>query len=290
MGSEDHLVRLAQGRIGGQGLGFEYVNRRAAQLPRGQWVVGFKYDDTKTAEGRPITRDDLDQAAPDHPVYINHRGGHGSYVNSLALQKADVNKIVLLVGFIFVIFLLDIIEHLHDPEAFMEKLRHSAVSKRPEIVMTTANVAFFITRWMLFLGHFNYGRKGILDRTHTRLFTFASLEELFAQTGYQILDVRGIVAGGRRDVRAIQYTGKKANRIMAPRATQSGAWRSGAPIRQRHGRRQGRGLRARPLADGGGHRLRFAARVLGGGRLRRLDHLAPHLQADGQDGDRRPGD
>jgi hypothetical protein len=70
----------------------EAVRRRAAQLPRGQWVVGFKYDDTKTAEGRPITRDDLDQAAPDHPVYINHRGGHGSYVNSLALQKADVNE------------------------------------------------------------------------------------------------------------------------------------------------------------------------------------------------------
>jgi hypothetical protein len=70
----------------------EAVRRRAAQLPRGQWVVGFKYDDTKTSEGRPITRDDLDQAAPDHPVYINHRGGHGSYVNSLALQKADVNE------------------------------------------------------------------------------------------------------------------------------------------------------------------------------------------------------
>ncbi len=70
----------------------EAVRRRAADLPRGQWVVGFKYDDTKTAEGRPITRDDLDQAAPDHPVYINHRGGHGSYVNALALQKADVNE------------------------------------------------------------------------------------------------------------------------------------------------------------------------------------------------------
>jgi glycosyltransferase involved in cell wall biosynthesis len=92
------------------------------------------------------------------------------------------------------IFLLDIIEHLHDPEVFMEKLRRLAVRKRPEIVLTTGNVAFFVTRLMLFLGNFNYGRKGILDRTHTRLFTFNSLKELFAQTGYELLEVKGIPA------------------------------------------------------------------------------------------------
>lgn len=92
------------------------------------------------------------------------------------------------------IFILDVIEHLHDPEVFMEQLRAAAVRKRPEIVMTTANVAFFITRFMLFLGQFNYGRKGILDRTHTRLFTFRSLKELFDQTGYKVLEVQGIPA------------------------------------------------------------------------------------------------
>lgn len=92
------------------------------------------------------------------------------------------------------IFLLDVIEHLHDPEAFMEQLREAAVRKRPEIVLTTANVAFFITRFMLLLGQFNYGRKGILDRTHTRLFTFRSLKELFDQTGYKVLEARGIPA------------------------------------------------------------------------------------------------
>jgi hypothetical protein len=92
------------------------------------------------------------------------------------------------------VFLLDVIEHLKDPEAFMEKLRAAAGRKRPEIVMTTANIAFFVTRFMLLLGQFNYGRKGILDRTHTRLFTFRSMRELFEQTGYEILEVRGIPA------------------------------------------------------------------------------------------------
>ena len=92
------------------------------------------------------------------------------------------------------IFILDVIEHLSDPEGFMEKLRQAATRKRPEIIVTTANVAFIITRLMLFFGNFNYGRKGILDRTHTRLFTFRSLRELFEQSGYQILEMRGIPA------------------------------------------------------------------------------------------------
>ena len=92
------------------------------------------------------------------------------------------------------IFILDVIEHLKDPETFMEKLRHAAARKRPEIILTTANVAFMVTRLMLLLGQFNYGRKGILDRTHTRLFTFKSLRELFQQTGYELLEVRGIPA------------------------------------------------------------------------------------------------
>jgi glycosyltransferase involved in cell wall biosynthesis len=92
------------------------------------------------------------------------------------------------------IFLLDVIEHLRDPELFMEKLRTAAANKRPEVILTTANVAFFITRFMLLLGNFNYGRKGILDRTHTRLFTFNSLRELFQQTGFKVEEIRGIPA------------------------------------------------------------------------------------------------
>src|SRR5258708_2401047 len=67
------------------------IRKRAGQTPKGQWVVGFKYDDTKTAEGRKLTRADLDVAAPDHPVLITHRGGHTAYANSLALNAADIN-------------------------------------------------------------------------------------------------------------------------------------------------------------------------------------------------------
>jgi predicted amidohydrolase YtcJ len=65
------------------------VRERAARTPDGEWVLGFKLDDTKLAE-RALTRDDLDAAAPRHPVFIAHRGGHTGYVNGAALRKAGV--------------------------------------------------------------------------------------------------------------------------------------------------------------------------------------------------------
>lgn len=68
------------------------VRERAAKIAPGEWVVGFMYDDTKTAEGRPLTIADLDAAAPRNPVIVNHRGGHTSWVNSAALRVADVNE------------------------------------------------------------------------------------------------------------------------------------------------------------------------------------------------------
>jgi hypothetical protein len=49
-------------------------------------------------------------------------------------------------------------------------------------------------RIMLLFGYFNYGRKGILDRTHTRLFTFQSIHSLLRQTGYEVKIMKGIPA------------------------------------------------------------------------------------------------
>lgn len=67
------------------------LRERAAKTPPGEWVLGFKYDDTKTSDGRKLVFKDLDEAVPDHPVLITHRGGHESFVNSAALKAANVD-------------------------------------------------------------------------------------------------------------------------------------------------------------------------------------------------------
>jgi predicted amidohydrolase YtcJ len=68
----------------------EAIRARAATLPPGAWVQGFLYDDTKTP--RPLSRADLDAAAPEHPVIVEHRGGHTAFVNSRALELAKVGE------------------------------------------------------------------------------------------------------------------------------------------------------------------------------------------------------
>jgi len=68
------------------------LQTRAQQTPAGQWVLGFKYDDTKTVEGRPLTLQELDNAVPAHPVLVEHRGGHTAWVNSQALKLAKLDE------------------------------------------------------------------------------------------------------------------------------------------------------------------------------------------------------
>jgi predicted amidohydrolase YtcJ len=64
---------------------------KAANTPPGHWVRGVMYDDTKFDDERPLNRNDIDQAVPDHPVYVGHRGGHTGVVNSMAFEIAGIN-------------------------------------------------------------------------------------------------------------------------------------------------------------------------------------------------------
>lgn len=67
-------------------------HEKAQKTKPGVWISGFKYDDTKTAEGRYINRYDLDAVTTEHPICITHRGGHTAYVNSKALELAQIDR------------------------------------------------------------------------------------------------------------------------------------------------------------------------------------------------------
>ena len=92
------------------------------------------------------------------------------------------------------IFILDVIEHLKSPESFLYRMREKFCGDEPEFIITTGNIGFLPIRLGLLFGQFNYGKRGILDLTHTRLFTFYSLRRLLMQTGYEILEERGVPA------------------------------------------------------------------------------------------------
>jgi glycosyltransferase involved in cell wall biosynthesis len=92
-----------------------------------------------------------------------------------------------------VMLVLDIIEHLVEPEKFCKELRRRAQANLDiKVVISTGNIGYVVTRVMLFLGQFNYNKRGILDLTHTRLFTFSSLRRVLKETGFTIEQVVGI--------------------------------------------------------------------------------------------------
>jgi len=70
----------------------EKLRAKAQQTPPGTWIEGFFFDDTKVKDNRQLNLHDLDLVSKDHPVVVEHRGGHTGYYNSKALEMADVNK------------------------------------------------------------------------------------------------------------------------------------------------------------------------------------------------------
>jgi hypothetical protein len=84
------------------------------------------------------------------------------------------------------------LEHLTQPEQFLIELREKlSLNTSCRIIVSTGNIAYFISRTMLMLGQFNYGKRGLLDLTHTRLFTFASFRRLFLQSGFSVIKTSG---------------------------------------------------------------------------------------------------
>lgn len=66
------------------------VHGAAAKLAPGEWIQAVLYDDTKMAEDRRLTRDDLDPVAPENPVIVVHVSGHWAVVNSAALKAGGL--------------------------------------------------------------------------------------------------------------------------------------------------------------------------------------------------------
>ncbi|MFC1584261.1 bifunctional glycosyltransferase/class I SAM-dependent methyltransferase [Fibrobacterota bacterium] len=92
------------------------------------------------------------------------------------------------------ILLLDVIEHVAEPEEFLDEIRNLLMGRKCTVIITSPNIAFFINRLQLLFGRFNYVKRGILDKTHFHLFTFASLKKLLERSGYKTILVKGVPA------------------------------------------------------------------------------------------------
>jgi len=114
---------------------------------------------------------------------------HSSPDNStVAFYKVDLNKNwkdQFPGGRYDTVFALDVLEHMLDPEQAGKQI-FQTLKSGGKLYASTANVAFFPVRMMLLLGQFNYGKRGILDVSHTRLFTIGSFRRYLRNSGFNI--------------------------------------------------------------------------------------------------------
>ncbi len=84
----------------------------------------------------------------------------------------------------------DILEHLVDPLKFVQSLM-PILKPGGLVVLSVPNVAHLYVRFMLLTGNWTYMDNGILDRTHLRFFTKASLSQFLDQAEIRVRRIRG---------------------------------------------------------------------------------------------------
>lgn len=85
---------------------------------------------------------------------------------------------------------LDVIEHMNDPDAFLEEV-FELLEPHGRLLLSTANIGYVVVRLALLAGQFNYGKRGILDLSHKRLLTLKSARKLLIQHGFRVDGVHG---------------------------------------------------------------------------------------------------
>ncbi len=80
----------------------------------------------------------------------------------------------------------DILEHLDNPQKVLHAYSHLYLEKDGKVIISLPNIAHWSIRLNLAVGKFNYGKRGIVDSTHLRFFTYKTMKKLIYDSGLLI--------------------------------------------------------------------------------------------------------
>jgi predicted amidohydrolase YtcJ len=66
------------------------VREQAQKTPKGEWIKGGDWDETKWSPPNLPTKELIDPVTPDNPVFLGRYDGHGAVANSSALRLAGI--------------------------------------------------------------------------------------------------------------------------------------------------------------------------------------------------------
>ena len=159
-------------------------------VERGCTVVGIEYDEDAAAEARTVCE----------RVLVGD-------VETMELPFDPGSFDVVLCG--------DLIEHLREPERFLERVR-PVLAPDGRLVLSTPNVANWAIRVGLLAGRWRYTDRGILDRTHTHLFTRRTLVQTLERAGYRVVELDFTTPVPVVGTRAVERVAHAIGRIRPP--------------------------------------------------------------------------
>ena len=124
-----------------------------------------------------------------HPVAVEHMRRDGIAATQCDLSDTDSVRGALdgiddVGGFL----LLDVLEHLYDPQALLGTLSEWALAHgSPPLIVSVPNVAHYDVALRLLCGRWIPKSTGLLDSTHIRFFTAETLENMLVRTGWEVV-------------------------------------------------------------------------------------------------------
>jgi 2-polyprenyl-3-methyl-5-hydroxy-6-metoxy-1,4-benzoquinol methylase len=121
-----------------------------------------------------------------NPQAARAAAGRLDHVTSVPRAQWSASDLEL-VKTVDTVLLLDVLEHMYNPWAELEFLAQN-LPDAAQVIVSLPNVGHITVLGALSQGYFDYQPTGILDVTHVRFFTFAEMQAMFDQTGFQVDD------------------------------------------------------------------------------------------------------
>ena len=109
------------------------------------------------------------------------------FLDDVICASIDEVQLVKHVGEVTIgtVLLLDVLEHLYDPWRALARIR-TWLAPGTRVLASVPNIRNLANLDELAAGRWEYGPHGVLDITHVRFFTRATLRRLFEETGYAV--------------------------------------------------------------------------------------------------------
>ncbi len=94
-----------------------------------------------------------------------------------------------------IVYFGDVIEHLVDPVKTLKRIK-TKLNSTGSVIFSIPNMTHISVRIMLMGGHFQYGKTGLLDKTHLHYYDLDEIKRVFEEAGFIISELDWV----RRDV------------------------------------------------------------------------------------------